>query len=104
MSSSAPLESTRFAVLLALAEAPLHGYAAYLKIIEDNGLFGTYIQTSTVYKTLDRLVVLNHIEKVHKPNSDREVYKLTINGARILKSELDRLEHSVKLGKQRLAL
>jgi DNA-binding PadR family transcriptional regulator len=54
MSSLAPLEATRFCILLALSRRALHGYAIVEQIDRDAGSL-VRLDYSTVYKCLKRL-------------------------------------------------
>ncbi|MDF2460825.1 MAG: PadR family transcriptional regulator [Candidatus Saccharibacteria bacterium] len=99
MSSLAPLESTRFCILLALARRPLHGYAIAEQIDRDAGSL-VRLDYSTVYKSLKRLEEDGLIKRAAK--STRQVtFALTPKGKRALLLEKDRLEKAVGLVRER---
>jgi DNA-binding PadR family transcriptional regulator len=96
MSTLAPLESTRYWILLALAKTPLHGYAVYEQIIIDSR-GGVRLPRDTIYKTLKRLEALHLVEK-----SASRTYQLTQTGQRLLKAETIRLKDAATLAQQRI--
>jgi DNA-binding PadR family transcriptional regulator len=99
MSSLAPLESTRYCILLALARRPLHGYAIVEQIDKDAGSL-VHLDYSTVYKSLSRLEQDGLIKRAAKP--DRQIrFSLTPRGKRALILETDRLERAISLVKDR---
>jgi DNA-binding PadR family transcriptional regulator len=99
MSSLAPLESTRFCILLALARRPLHGYAIAEQIDRDAGSL-VRLDYSTVYKSLKRLEEDGLIKKATR--SARQVaFNLTPRGKRALILETDRLERAAGLVRER---
>ena len=99
MSSLAPLESTRFCVLLALTRRPLHGYAIVEQIDKDAGSL-VRLDYSTVYKTLGRLEEDGLIKRSAK--ATRQItFTLTPKGKRALILETDRLTRAIGLVKDR---
>lgn len=101
--TAAPLESTRFCILLALARRPLHGYAIADQIDHDADNF-IHLDHSTIYKALARLEADGHIKRgVAKPAHSRTVrYQLTPAGKRVLKIEADRLSRAIGLLSDRI--
>jgi DNA-binding PadR family transcriptional regulator len=100
MSSLAPLESTRFCVLLALARRPLHGYAIVEQVDRDAGSL-VHLDPSTVYKVLKRLEEDGLIKR-GKASVRQVSFSLTPRGKRALILETDRLTRALGLVKDRL--
>jgi PadR family transcriptional regulator, regulatory protein PadR len=99
MNSLAPLESTRYCVLLALARRPLHGYGIVDQIDRDAGSL-VHLDYSTVYKTLARLEQDGLIKRAPRPA--RQIrFSLTPRGKRALILETDRLERAAGLVRER---
>ena len=99
MSSLAPLESTRFCILLALARRPLHGYAIAEQIDRDAGSL-VHVDYSTIYKALKRMEE-DALIKRSKTTGRQQGFSLTPRGKRALILETDRLERAVGLVKDR---
>lgn len=101
MSTLAPLESTRFCILLALARGPMHGYAVQEQIDRDAANI-VHIDYSTIYKCLKRMEEDGHLKRDQLKNSRQIRYRLTPSGKRTLKIETDRLAQAVHLVSERL--
>jgi DNA-binding PadR family transcriptional regulator len=86
------------AILLALAEGPLHGYGIMSAARE---LTGEALGPGTLYATLSRLEGLGMIEAL--PAEDRRrPYRLTPHGAAILQDRLEGIEGIARTGLARL--
>jgi DNA-binding PadR family transcriptional regulator len=92
---SAPLESTKFYILVALAEGPQHGAEIRGVIIGD--AMGVYLRDSTLYAALASMVRVGLVER-----DEHKVYRLTDKGRRILELETRTLQQAVELCQKRL--
>lgn len=97
-----PLSSRVFAVLLALADGPLHGYAL-LKRLEANADLGGRPGPTTLYRTLHELEDAGWVEpseERHELDDERRRYfRLTRSGRAVLRAEIARLERVVALAR-----
>jgi DNA-binding PadR family transcriptional regulator len=86
------------AILLALAEGPLHGYAIMTAARE---ITGEPLGPGTLYATLSRLELIRLIEAL--PADDRRrPYRLTPAGTAVLQARLERIEDMARTGLARL--
>lgn len=92
-----PLTPFAFQVLLALSDAPLHGYAIIREIDErTDGLIK--LRTGTLYTLLQRLLDAKLIEESDvRPHPDqddqrRRYYGVTVFGHTVMRAEARRLE------------
>ena len=86
------------AILLALADGPLHGYAIMTAARE---LTGEPLGPGTLYATLSRLESLRLIEAL--PAEDRRrPYRLTPDGSDVLRARLEGIEGIARTGLARL--
>jgi len=103
-----PLTPTVFHILLALGEAPRHGYAI-LKQVEADSAGRVCIAPGTLYNALRRLGEAGLVREIGErpaPELDderRRYYGLTDGGRRALAAELARLRRAVELAERRLA-
>lgn len=92
-----PLHPRVLAVLLAVAEGPLHGYAL-LKRLEERADLGPRPGPTTLYRTLHELEdggLLEPVEDRPDPALDderRRYFALSKRGRAVLDAELSRLE------------
>lgn len=101
-----PLTSVEFEILLALADAPLHGYGI-LKAVERRTDGRTTLHPGTLYRALDRLSGSGLLEEA--PGADRgededqrrRYYRLTPLGRRVARAEALRLESQVGAARAR---
>lgn len=101
-----PLTSVEFEILLALADAPLHGYGI-LKEVEGRTGGRTTLHPGTLYRALDRLSGSGLLEEA--PDTDeaeeaddrRRYYRLTSLGRRVARAEALRLESQVGAARAR---
>ena len=85
-------------VLASLAKGPKHGHA----MIEDiAGICGTRLGPGTLYGAIARLEQQGWIEPL-PPEERRRPYRITADGARVLRAKLTTLRHFTKAGLQRL--
>lgn len=85
-------------VLASLAGGPKHGHA----MIEDiSSLCGTRLGPGTLYGAITRLEAEGLIEPL-PPEERRRPYRITAEGARVLRAQLATLEQFVKAGAKRL--
>jgi len=86
------------AILLALSEGPKHGYAIMAAARE---LTGEPLGPGTLYATLSRLEERGLIEAL--PADDRRrPYRLTADGAAVLRTQLEGIEGIVRAGLARI--
>ena len=99
-----PLTEPVLLVLLSLAEQPRHGYSI-LKDVERMSGGRVKLSTGTLYGALRRLLDGAWIERVEEDESprDRQPYRLTPRGRRILQLEVERMKHLTKLAALRVA-
>ena len=85
-------------VLASLASGPKHGHA----MIEDvAGICGTRLGPGTLYGAIARLEQQGWIEPL-PPEERRRPYRITAEGARVLRARLTTLRQFTKAGLQRL--
>jgi DNA-binding PadR family transcriptional regulator len=95
-----PLHPRLLAVLLALAETPMHGYAL-LKRIEERADLGRPPGPTSLYRALHELedggliAPTDDRPDAHLDDERRRYYRLTEYGTRVLDAELARLERVV---------
>ena len=86
-------------VLISLADGPKHGYAMTADI---EAISGQRLGAGTLYGALARLEARNWIEPL--PADDRRrPYRLTADGARVLRHRLEQLRTVGRVGRARLA-
>ena len=100
-----PLSETTFFILLSLAQEPRHGYAILkdVEILSDGRI---RLSTGTLYGALKRFLEGGWIEKVHELTGSqngrqRQTYRLTSKGRRILEAETRRLGDLLAAAQQR---
>lgn len=90
--------SPSLAILLALGDGPQHGYAIMAAVRK---LTGEPLGPGTLYATLSRLEARGLIEAL--PAEDRRrPYRLTADGATVLRAQLEGIESVVREGLARL--
>ena len=106
--SHLPLTHLSFEILMILAAAPLHGYAA-IRALHDSTTCITKPRTGTFYSAIHRLQGSGLVEEVdptsEEENRDerRRYYGLTARGREVLAAETGRLEALVKAARGTLA-
>ncbi len=99
----APLSETVLLILLSLADEPRHGYAI-LKDVEELSLGRVKLSTGTLYGALPRLLDQGWIDRFQEREAsrDRQAYRLTPAGRRVLAAEIVRMRHLAKVASMRL--
>ncbi|PYR90656.1 MAG: PadR family transcriptional regulator [Acidobacteria bacterium] len=91
---SAPLKPAVFHILLALADGPVHGYAAMQRIRERSG-GSIRLSTGSFYRHLSKLLDEGLVEEAAGPAGDDPrrgaYYRITAPGRQVLARERDRL-------------
>ena len=82
-------------LLLALLDGENHGYAL-MRLVEEQSQGSVHMGAGTLYGTLNRLFADGLIDETtddsdRSGNERRRYYRLTQNGERVARSELDRL-------------
>jgi DNA-binding PadR family transcriptional regulator len=86
-------------ILISVADGPKHGYA----MIEDIAtMAGVRFGPGTLYGAIARLESRKLIEPV-ATDGRRQPYRLTADGARLLKARLETLQNLTRVGQRRLA-
>ena len=90
-----PLKPAWFHILLALGEAPLHGFAIRDAVLERTGGRIT-LWPATLYGSIADMTeeaLIEPLEGEAEPDDDarRRYYRLTSRGRRVLKAEADRM-------------
>ena len=102
-----PLTPLSMAILLALAERDLHGYALLQEIEAQTG--GSLSPaTGTLYAALERLAdeeLIVESPDLPAPNEDqrRRYYRITLAGRAAAAAESRRMEHVIRIARKRLA-
>jgi len=101
-----PLTAVEFEILLALADAPLHGYRI-LKEVERRTGGRTTLHPGTLYRALDRLSDSDLLRETSEPEAEdggderRRYYRLTELGRSVARAEAHRLESQVGAARER---
>ena len=81
-------------ILLALADAPAHGYAV-MQAIRDRSAGAVSVSTGSFYRRLSAIMKAGLVEEAAGPKADDPrrgaYYRLTARGRRVLADERDRL-------------
>jgi DNA-binding PadR family transcriptional regulator len=101
---SPPLTEPVLLILLSLADQPRHGYSI-LKDIEQMSDGRVVLSTGTLYGALRRLLDDKWIERFEDEDTSRgkQSYRLTANGRRNLRFEVDRMKKLTRLASLRAA-
>ena len=107
--SDGGLSSLEYHVLLALADAPLYGYA--IRDAVERESHGTLTpRTGTLYRVIARLITAGHVAETDvveddtHPGRPRRYYELTARGRAALADETRRLGEVAALAERRLRL
>lgn len=95
-----PLTAVSFEIMLALADAPRHGYDI-MKTVEHRTLGAMELHPGTLYRALARLLDDELIEEVGRPDEGRRCYRLTRLGADVARAEARRLASQVAIARAR---
>lgn len=99
-----PLKPDIFEILLALDEGPLHGYGI-VKRVEENTEGRVELAPSLLYRRLRRLLEEGLVEEGEERPGDRgrprQEYRITSEGAALLRAEARRLVELADAGRVR---
>ena len=103
--SSKPLTEPVLLILMSLAPQPRHGYAL-IKDIESLSNHRVRLSTGTLYGALRRLLEDLWIERFEQADTsrDKQAYRLTAEGRRQLRLEMERLKQLTRMGIARLRM
>ena len=90
-----PLTLHQFHILLALVDAPRHGYAV-IQEVERRTDGALRLGTGTLYTAVARLAELDLIAEAGREDERRRFYRLTPLGRAVLRAETARLEALVR--------
>lgn len=93
-----PLTETTFYIMLSLAE-PGHGYVI-MQRVEELSAGNVRIAAGTMYGAIENLTKQKLIESVPTEDKRRKVYQLSDKGRSVLKLEVERLNHLVKVAQE----
>jgi DNA-binding PadR family transcriptional regulator len=98
-----PLSEAVLMILLGLASKPQHGYALMRDIEEMSG-GRVELTTGTLYGALRRLLEEGWIERYEQEDTsrDKQAYRVTADGRKQLRRELDRMKQVIKIAAARL--
>jgi PadR family transcriptional regulator, regulatory protein PadR len=98
-----PVTEPVFLILASLAGQPRHGYAL-LQDIETLSAGRVRLSTGTLYGALRRMLEDEWIAPFTQPDTsrDKQAYRLTTEGRRILRGELDRMKQLTRAAGARL--
>ncbi len=100
---ASPLSEPVFLILVSLSSEPRHGYSL-LKDVEALSDGRVRLSTGTLYGALRRLLDSGWIERFETADTSREkqTYRLTAVGRRLLQREHDRLKQLTRIAASRL--
>jgi len=104
INSLLPLTSKAFHILTALAAEPLNGYRLGLRVEEATG-GAIRMSPGTLYENVHRLAergLIREVEDAESVSTDgrgQRFYELTDKGLELLRAEVARLAHDVKLAR-----
>jgi DNA-binding PadR family transcriptional regulator len=96
-----PLTPAMFHVLVALADAPAHGYAI-MKDVEQITSGAVRLSTGTLYGIIKRLLNEGLIKERVSKNDRRRLYELTPFGRDVALAEAARLEETLAVAKRKV--
>jgi len=98
-----PLTEPILLILVSLSDQPRHGYAL-MKDIETLSQGRVRLSTGTMYGALRRLLEAGWIEHFDQKDTSREkqAYRLTRDGRRQLRTDLDRMKQLTRVATARL--
>jgi len=92
-----PLTETVFYILLALKK-PMHGYLI-MQEVEELSKGDVRIAAGTLYGAVDNLLKSKFIKLVPNEDKRRKVYARTELGSEILRLDVERMDHMVRIAK-----
>ena len=96
-----PLTPAMFHVLVALADAPAHGYAI-MKDVEQITSGAVRLSTGTLYGIIKRLLSDGLIKERASTSDRRRLYELTRFGRAVALAEAGRLEQTLAVAKTKI--
>jgi DNA-binding PadR family transcriptional regulator len=98
-----PLSEAVFFIIASLASEPRHGYSI-LKEVELLSDGRVRLSTGTLYGALRRLLIEGCIERIvtSDKSRDKQVYRLTAFGRRVLQQETERLKQLTRIASSSL--
>jgi DNA-binding PadR family transcriptional regulator len=96
-----PLTPAMFHVLVALADAPAHGYAI-MKEVEQLTSGAVRLSTGTLYGIIKRLLSDGLIKEKRGDSDRRRLYELTPFGRDVARAEASRLEETLAIARQKV--
>src|SRR5215468_973438 len=98
-----PLTEPVLLILTSLADEPRHGYAL-IKDIEVLSHGRVRLSTGTLYGAIRRLLEAEWIEEFDQEDTsrDKQAYRLTAEGRKVLQAELDRMKELTQKAAARL--
>jgi DNA-binding PadR family transcriptional regulator len=96
-----PLTPAMFHVLVALADAPAHGYRI-MKEVEQLTSGAVRLSTGTLYGIIKRLLSDGLIKEKRGDSDRRRLYELTPFGRDVARAEASRLEETLAIAKQKV--
>ncbi len=96
-----PLTPAMFHVLVALADAPAHGYAI-MKDVEQITSGAVRLSTGTLYGIIKRLLSEGLIKERASNSDRRRLYELTPFGRAVALAEAGRLEQTLAVAKKKV--
>jgi DNA-binding PadR family transcriptional regulator len=95
-----PLPSAAFQILLALADADLHGYAI-MRLVEQQTGGRVRLGPGTLYSSIQTLLEDKLIEELESDDERRRLYRLTAAGRKIARDEAERMADMLRLARTR---
>lgn len=100
-----PLTPISVYVLLAMADAPLHGYGI-IKHVEAQTAGGLVLEAGTLYAAIkrlhdDQLIEVDTRRRRETDDARRRYYRLTSAGRRRLRGECDRMAGLLQVARQK---
>jgi DNA-binding PadR family transcriptional regulator len=98
-----PLSEPVFLILTSLADRPRHGYALMQDILHISNE-RVLLSTGTLYGAIRRLLEDSLIERFQQEDKsrDKQAYKLTIEGRRLLQLEVERMKQLTRAAVSRM--
>ena len=97
-----PLTETTYYILLALLK-PAHGYLIMQKI-EELSSQQVRIAAGTLYGAIENLLKQNLIQSVKSEDNRRKVYVIAEKGKEVLRLDLERMHHMIRITEIQLEL
>ncbi len=95
-----PLTETTFYIMLSLIK-PSHGYVI-MQTVEQLSENKVKVAAGTLYGAIENLLKQKLIKEVDSDDKRRRVYVLTADGLQVLKLEVERLKHLIKISSKLL--